>query len=489
MSSKRVDEADTMPLWSALRRYRFGLTVFACAVVAFAAILVTREATNPFTDLKALYCAGAAFAHGADPYRDVSLRFCERALDAHVLPPSAGFDQPTIPAPWPPYAMPLLALVGSVPFGVAVIGWTAINFAALALAAELLRRRLTRVSPVAIAVLVLFAGVPTEAVLGQPVGIELLAVTAAGWFVVRASSIGIACALIAAAIQPYVALPLVVSLCVAGPAARRGAAAGVAALGALSLLLWPRTLEYLTVVAPSHGRINLLEITQLSVTSLLAASGMAAQPAIAIGAVVYAAAICAGTWAGVRLAVGERQPEARVWIPVMLGTFAAPYLHFQQLACAVPGALLLMDVAAVRRLARGAAVVLFDPWIGLLIATTYGYAIAPFAALGMWGAVRGRLVRVGICAVALLVIELALAGFFRAHLHNPDAYRAAALPADATADESWRGFVALSWGAMGVASLPPRLLTAASELVLSACVLVGAMRAESVPPGRPARSR
>ena len=310
-------------------RLRYPATVFAVAVVAFGALLAVHAYTGGvFTDLKAFYCAGSAFAAGHDPYRLAYVRPCETQLGAGVFAGSS-FDQPTVPVPWAPYAMPLLALLAAFPFATSVVVWTLFDFAALALAADLLRRMLPERSPVAIAALVLFAGVPTEAALGQPVGIGLLAIVSGGFFVRRAQSAGIACALFVSAIQPYVALPFAIALLATDRAARRGVAWCAAAI-AVGSLVFARglTQEYLTVVAPAHSAGNVLEVTQLSLTSLLAALGTPSGIARAAGLAVYAIAIAAGIWAGRRIAHSTRRPELVAWIATMLATLAAPYVHF-----------------------------------------------------------------------------------------------------------------------------------------------------------------
>ena len=414
-------------------RYRFAGTVFVCALAAFAALLALHAYTNTFLDLRAFYCAGTAFAHGEDPYRNAALRTCEAALGTNVFA-GRGFDQPTVPVPWTPYALPLLALLSSLPFDGAVVVWTVLNFGCAAVAAALLRSSLPELSPVAVATFVLFATVPTEAALGQPAGLELLAVAAAGVYARRGATSGTCIALLVAAIQPYVALPLAVGLLCAGAAARRAVAVAALVVVAASLIvLRPLTFEYLTAVAPEHARANVFEVTQLSWTSLLAAAGLPADPARALGTVIYIVAIALGVWAGLRLASSTRKPEALPWIAALLGTLAAPYLHFQQLAGALPGALVV--VATTPAATRVAAIGLFVPWIGLLLQAKYSYAFVPFAAPMAWRRrPPQRAAQLVLLAFVLFCVDLALAAFFREHLLNPTEYRNPPLGADALAD-------------------------------------------------------
>jgi hypothetical protein len=470
-------------------RYRFAGTVFVCALAAFAALLALHAYTNTFLDLRAFYCAGTAFAHGEDPYRNAALRTCEAALGTNVFA-GRGFDQPTVPVPWTPYALPLLALLSSLPFDGAVVVWTVLNFGCAAVAAALLRSSLPELSPVAVATFVLFATVPTEAALGQPAGLELLAVAAAGVYARRGATSGTCIALLVAAIQPYVALPLAVGLLCAGAAARRAVAVAALVVVAASLIvLRPLTFEYLTAVAPEHARANVFEVTQLSWTSLLAAAGLPADPARALGTVIYIVAIALGVWAGLRLASSTRKPEALPWIAALLGTLAAPYLHFQQLAGALPGALVV--VATTPAATRAAAIGLFVPWIGLLLQAKYSYAFVPFAAPMAWRRrPPQRAAQLVLLAFVLFCVDLALAAFFREHLLNPTGYRNPPLGADALADNSWRAFIAVQWAALGTSSLPARAVSAISGLAL-ACITIAAARAAraAARPADPAPAR
>jgi hypothetical protein len=470
-------------------RYRFAGTVFVCALAAFAALLALHAYTNTFLDLRAFYCAGTAFAHGEDPYRNAALRTCEAALGTNVFA-GRGFDQPTVPVPWTPYALPLLALLSSLPFDGAVVVWTVLNFGCAAVAAALLRSSLPELSPVAVATFVLFATVPTEAALGQPAGLELLAVAAAGVYARRGATSGTCIALLVAAIQPYVALPLAVGLLCAGAAARRAVAVAALVVVAASLIvLRPLTFEYLTAVAPEHARANVFEVTQLSWTSLLAAAGLPADPARALGTVIYIVAIALGVWAGLRLASSTRKPEALPWIAALLGTLAAPYLHFQQLAGALPGALVV--VATTPAATRVAAIGLVVPWIGLLLQAKYSYAFVPFAAPMAWRRrPPQRAAQLVLLAFVLFCVDLALAAFFREHLLNPTGYRNPPLGADALADNSWRAFIAVQWAALGTSSLPARAVSAISGLAL-ACITIAAARAAraAARPADPAPAR
>jgi hypothetical protein len=450
--------------------------VFACALCAACIFLNPHSLTKDFLDAKAFACAGKAFAHGLDPYRDASIRPCETELGTHLFAGRGHFDEPTVPVPWAPYAMPLLALITLAPFTAFIIAWTIADFLCLAVAAELLRRTLPGLSPVSIAAFVLFAGVPTEAILGQPVGFELLAVTAAGTALRARSTMGCAIALLVTSIWPYVALPLGLAMVFAGSYARRAAAIAVAIV-VLVTVAFVRNLsvEYVTQIVPAHARAAVFEFTQLSLTAMIGATGLAPGIASVLGLVVYAVALGAGLWAAPRYARAGR-PEALLWIPTMLATLGAPFLHFQELACALPGVLLVLTTTRGRAVIWSAAIGLFVPWLGLILQFTYSYIVAPFGALMAWTGRTGRRMRVALAAIVLFVLDLAVADFARTHLVNPQSYVAAPLAPHALAEDSWLGYIAVSWHSLGIASLAARGLSVLCAAVFAILTIVVAAR-------------
>jgi hypothetical protein len=451
--------------------------VFTCALSAFVILLVPHSFKSDFFDAKAFACAGQAFAHGLDPYRDASIRPCEMRLGTFLFMGQGHFDQPTVPVPWAPYTLPLLALLTLSPFAPFVIVWTIANFVCLALAADMLRRALPTLSAVSIAAFVLFAGVPTEAILGQPVGFELLAVTAAGTSLRARSTTGCTIALLVTSIWPYVALPLGLAMLFAGSHARR-ATALAAAIVTVVTVAFVRNLsyEYVARVVPAHARAAVLEVTQQSLTGMLGAMGLEPGVANMLGLVIYVVALTTGLWAAPRFACAARSPEALLWIPVMLATLAAPFLHFQELACGLPGVLLVLSMTRARTVAWSAAIGLFVPWIGLILQITYSYLVAPFAALTAWTGRSQRATRIAVTAIVLFLLDLAVAAFARTHLVNPKGYVAAPLAPNALAEDSWLGFIAVSWHALGIASLPARGLSVLCAAVFAITTIVIAAR-------------
>jgi hypothetical protein len=468
-----------MPLGPLWQRWRYAAMVFACALCAACILLNPHSLTKDFLDAKAFACAGKAFAQGLDPYRDAAVRPCETQLGTYLFAGAGHFDQPTVPVPWAPYAMPVLALLTLPPFAAFITAWTIADFLCLAIAADLLRRTLPALSPVSIAAFVLFAGVPTEAILGQPVGFEVLAVAGAGAALRARSIAGCTIALLATSIWPYVALPLGLAMLAAGSRARRAALIAAAVVAVVTLVfVRALSIEYVTQVVPAHARSAVLEFTQLSLTSMIGATGTAPGIASTVGLVVYAATLGAGLWAAPRFARAARSPDALLWIPTMLATLGAPFLHFQELACALPGVLLVLSLPQARAVAWSTAIGAFVPWLGLILQIAFGFAIAPFGALMAWGKRAGRAARVALAAIVLFVLDLAVAAFAREHVINPHAYIAAPSMPNALAEESWLGFIAVSWHALGIASLAARGLSVLCATTFAVVTIVVAVRLE-----------
>ena len=127
--------------------------VVLCAALTWTASLLwdyghDGPITNP-TDFRAFYCAGAALDRGADPYRVEPLRSCERATLA-----SAGLRMDVrkfLPAPLPPYALLLFALIARLPYRLATELWFALGIMAL-LIAILAVQRLSGLRPFVVAI-------------------------------------------------------------------------------------------------------------------------------------------------------------------------------------------------------------------------------------------------------------------------------------------------------------------------------------------------
>src|SRR6185437_252656 len=90
-------------------------------------------------DFRAFYCAGAAIAAGADPYRMEPLLGCEAATAAAAGTPAVEYGV-AVPAPLPPYALLPFALLSRLPFVDAALLYAVLSVAAGVAAGFLLAR-------------------------------------------------------------------------------------------------------------------------------------------------------------------------------------------------------------------------------------------------------------------------------------------------------------------------------------------------------------
>jgi hypothetical protein len=447
--------------------------LFAGSLVAVMAVCVVLWASlhvddGLFVDSKAFYCAGQAIDTGHDPYLNASLMACEnhlRTLQLHHWP---GSQNIVVPVPLPPVAMLPFALLALLPFGAAIVLWTTLNIACAAWAAELLRRSFPSLSAPFIGTVVVLAVLPAGIRLGQPSGLILLAVVAAGLALrsrSRAGSIGWPALL---ALQPHIAVPLFASLLWAPfRAARWAAVATGAALLVLSAAVVGRlSFEYVTRVLPAHAGANLDDASQLAFPSALAAAGVPAHLAMVLGDATYAAAIVGGIAIAVRVARSSRRPEALVWLTTMIGTIAAPHLHTQQLVCALPGALLLCTLGTAPALARAAVYGMAIPWVSLL-SLKWGPGFAIAAAAGEWRRPSPRRLLAGAALAASFAAVLIGLALLLAHLAQPlHVVRVLQPPAAALAEQTWAIGIAVDAAAFRTATLPARTVTWIAELVL-----------------------
>jgi hypothetical protein len=447
--------------------------LFAGSLVAIMSTCVVLWATlhvdeSLFVDAKAFYCGGQAIDAGRDPYLNASLMACENQLRTLHLHNWPGSQNIVVPVPLPPIAIVPFALLALLPFGAAIVLWTALNIACAAWAAELLRRALPSLSAPFVGAIVVLSVLPAGIRLGQPSGVVLLAIVAAGLALRERSRLGSIVWPAVLAFQPHVAVPLFASMLFAPFRAARWA---VIALGAgflaLSAVFAGRlTFEYVTRVLPAHADANLSDAWQLAFPSALAAAGVAPHVAIALGDAAFVVAIAAGIAIATRVAKSTGRPEALVWLTTMIGTIAAPHLHTQQLSFALPGALLLCTLGTSPLLARAAVYGLAIPWVSLM-SLKWGPGFAIAAAAGEWRRMSPRrLLGVAGLGAGFFGILIGLALLLAHLMHPPQVVPVLPAPAGALAEETWALAIAADSAAIRVATLPARIVTWAAELVL-----------------------
>ncbi len=447
--------------------------LFAGSLIAIMSACVLAWATlhvddGLFVDAKAFFCAGQALDAGRDPYLNASLTGCEIKLQTLQLHDWPGSRNIVVPVPLPPVAMLPFALLALLPFGAAIVLWTGLNVASAAWAAELLRRAFPALSAPFIGTMVVLSVLPAGIRLGQPSGIVLLAVVAAGLALRARSRVGAIVWPAVLAIQPHVAVAPFASMLFAPFRAARWAvvALGAGLLAVSVAFAGHLSFEYVTRVLPAHADANLLDASQLALPSALSLAGVAPHVALALGDAAFLLAIVAGIVIATRVARSSARPEALVWLTTMIGTIAAPHLHTQQLSCVLPGALLLCSLGTSPRLARAAVYGVAIPWVSLM-SLKWGPGFALAAAAGEWRKPSPwRLLAVAGFAAAFCGFLIGLA-LLLAHLIHPlHPVAIVPPPAAALAEQTWAIGIAVDSAAFRIATVPARMVTWAAELVL-----------------------
>jgi hypothetical protein len=364
------------------------LAVLAAFIVVSFALYLTQYPAR-FADFRAFYCAGSVVRTGADPYRQHPLHECEARLTAPLLSPLGA--EITVPAPFPGIVLAGFALLSLVPFAWATVLATLGSAAALACAIRLLAA-LTAAPLGAVAIVVGFPALVVPLPLGQPTPLILLGLCGSAALLSAGRPRTAALALAATAFDPHVALAALTGMFAAVPRARLAiVAVGAALAGASVLAAGPaREWEYVHSVLPAHALANVPEFSQFSTASFAYLAGVPAPLALAIGNAWYVGSLFAGAFAAVRLRA-RLGPCAAVFVPTAFAVFGGAHTHLQQLALAVPAALLVASSATGRRRAVlvAATFVAAAPW---LIFCPFPVL---FAAIAVLGAAFARLMDVG----------------------------------------------------------------------------------------------
>lgn len=313
-------------------------------------------------DFLAFDCAARVGATHADPYLAEPLRLCER----EALAESGVKIVPNlvVPAPLPPYALAIFAVLAPLRFRDASALWFALSLLAIG-ATIVLVRKLTNV-PLAIVVAVLLSADALASVpIGQMVPLVLCSLCAAA-LALRAERPRLAALLtLPLMLEPHVGLPVALALFAWEPGARRTLLAGALVLGLLSLADgFGRNVEYLRVVLPEQARGEGLEFGgQYSLSALLAAAGVAPSLALGLGAASYLLMAGCGIALAGRVAAKLDDRAVVLLLPAAFAVVGGTYVHIHQMAFTLP--LLLLLVARrprLRALTIAALIALAIPW-------------------------------------------------------------------------------------------------------------------------------
>ena len=427
-----------------------------------------------YADFRAFYCAGQTVRAHADPYREHPLRECEHSVAAPGA--SAVINDITIPAPLPGYALALFAVIAILPFGMAVLLCLCASTAALVLTVVLVTRFM-RLPGVVAAIVIGFPSAILAIELGQVTPFIGLAMMATATLLAAGKPRSAALAALPIALEPHVALPILLALLIGAPKTRGMLVIGGIGLGALSIAVLGvnLNLEYIRDVLPAHALANIPDLSQLSAAHFAYVLGVPLAAARTIGSVWYAAATLLGI--AVALVLRSRFGLAGlVLIPPAFALFGGLHVHSTQLLLGIPAFLLVFANAARGRLALAILIFLAaTPWLKV---ANYSMLIPGVAVLAAVFARRVTTMRSSIwlaVGAALIGVVLAKTSFIGVADHPPPRV-AVHTTGNPLADDSWSvamlqhdGYAPIQWF---MAAKAPTLL--AYFILLCALVRVAA---------------
>lgn len=429
------------------------LTVAAALALIVWQLHVGSQARALFGDFRAFYCAGAAVAHGANPYAASAIYACERA------PMPWGLYRATpgvaVPAPLPGYALLLFAPLALLPYLAACALWLCILLASVFASARALAI-LTGCSYIA----ALCTLVPGFAVIVIPFGeLGSLIVAALLWMAValrRGAWTYATLAGGAAMILPHVALPALAGVALFVPRMRVRLAALACALAVLDVLCGGPALavSYLRDVLPAHAHSEIGSTAQYGMTWILHGLHAGDAAAIAGGELSYAVMTLLGLIAAGALFLRRKDPAYAALVPPAFAVLGGTFMHYTQIMIAIPAALLLVRDGAGRSRAifALAALLLCVPWAWALgqPALMIVYAVT----CGAMAAAALRFTPMASLRIAFLSVLLTGGVLFAGYHYGPGmetrVHGRSAQPSD-LAQSSWEQFVRSQRASSGAA--------------------------------------
>jgi Glycosyltransferase family 87 len=432
---------------SAIRRERFdrvrapaaiALAVI-CTIIPFAGQLYGDRAGGwLMVDFRAYYCAAFAQREGANPYFAQPLHECESSTPApYYRAPSSV----TVPAPYPPYVLAVLAPLTLLPFAAAAMLWWILLAVGVGLSAYSLARITGQPILVAWAALVLSLGL-TSFTSGNIVPLAMAAIVVAALCAQRGRLVAAAIAVATAMVEPQIALPAAVALFVGYSPTRLALAVAFALLGIISVASGglAHTLVYVTAVLPAHALSEVSRDNQYSFSTVAAALGVPDRGAVLAGGISYILMGALGVVVGLRLAARYGERAFTLLVPPAFVLLGGSFVHTEVISAAVPAALLLFTRAQPRRGWLLMVVVLLAvPW---MLATSAALFLAPlfpaaYLTYALWRP-GAEVLTTALFGYGVVVGLFILAAMPSHAMFGPHAYP----PIDPRlAEASWRQFV------------------------------------------------
>jgi hypothetical protein len=413
------------------------IVAWLLAPAMLVAMIAVTGPTGLMGDFRAFYCAGAAIAHGANPYLQEPLHACE--LHTQSLPAPAYLSYVTVPAPLPPVALLAFVPLSRLPFGLAAAVYGLLSIAA-SIAAVALFAQATGVSTMLLNLAFAAITATQTYFLGQPMPFVFLALAAAAVCVRKRRWIAASACAVAAIVEPHIALPVLIAMVAGLPRTRLPilAFAALAGLIGAAAVGFPVSIAYIRDVIPAHALSNAYE-WQFSLTSVLTSVGTAAPEAVRAGEAMYAAMVVAGVIVAHRMWRASGDAAALVLLPPAFAVFGGVHVHLVQLAVAFPAILAVhAHYPRLRNLAATGLTLAMIPWhvVSASVMTGFTPLLVGWFARATMGPRRGLVLTAIAAAIAISVLALAWAGFGPGDTHFvPHVY-----PPDALAESSWGNF-------------------------------------------------
>jgi hypothetical protein len=396
--------------WNAREAALVALASLATVAPIAAQAFGDRSSGWLMVDFRSYYCAALAQRADANSYFAQPLHGCEATTPAPYYRAPANV---TVPAPYPPYVLALLAPLTLLPFATAALIWWILLAGAIGCAAFATARLCGQSAIVGWAAFALSLGLAAWPA-GNMLPLAVAGVALAGLAVARRDAPLALVAIVLTALEPHVGVPTAIGVFVAMPAARLALALGGALFIALSVAATSaaHVIYYFTTVLPAHALSEVSRDNQLSLTTIVAALGVPDSAAVLIGSACYAVMIALGLFVGVRLARRYGEPAFTVLLPPACALLGGSFVHTVEIAAAVPAALLLLTRAhEYKGWIVAATVLLAIPW---MFATSIALFLAPLFPAGyltyaLWKRDRASALGVAAGCFALILVLFAMA--------------------------------------------------------------------------------
>lgn len=340
-----------------LRGERATWAIIVAVLLAFSATYFTGVLAHPppesLEDYSAFYCANRLIAAREDPYDARRIGACERMV--------APWRNHMLPAPYPPYALMLVAPLNVLPFRAAGELWLC-GIVACVLSSVLLLPRSTGAPLVVCAAAFICAAWFPSMISASMEPYAILLLLLAAYMLVRKRWTYGAIVLALAMIKPNIALPVCIATFVAIPQIRwRLLSAGVVLFAAQSLYASPSLFWQYMLLLRGYSASELNNAWQYSLAYALHMMRFSDAIAVNVGWVQYAVTTLAGICIAILCVRRFGNVAWIVLVPMAFAVFGGIYSREQELAAVIPLALCLACEAGMTP-ARYALVLLATPW-------------------------------------------------------------------------------------------------------------------------------